>query len=211
MLVADTTPTFPTCATYGFTADPHILVKIVQREGGFERVNRKWSQALRRYTGVPIGNKPQDDIEDILYFWLAIGGCAGAFRFKDWTDYKSCRLSSSVAATDQPFTEVEGSPGGYQLVKQYVFGALTHVRPIRRPIGSTVLIANELGQVQDDSTWDLDESTGILQTLGGFSGVPNSWGGEFDVYCRFDAPFIPEVSDKEIQNATVSIVEKREV
>lgn len=209
-VIADTLETFPQCPTYGFSVDPFILVKIIAREGGFERTDRKWAHPLRKFTGVPIGNKPQADIEQILYFWLAVGGTAGEFRFKDYTDYKSCLLDDQIASTDQPLVEIDESPGGYQMVKQYTYGALTYERTIYRPIGSTVLVANELGVAQDSSTWSVDEATGIVQTLEGFSGVPTTWGGEFEVLCRFDGPFIPEVSDKDIQRADVSICEKRE-
>lgn len=209
-LQADDLPTFPTCPTYGFTVDPVFLVKIVQREGGYERVDRKWEQALRKYDGMPTGDQPQADIEELLYFWLAIGGMAGTFRFKDWTDYKSCRLGETISATDQPFSFESGSPGGYRLIKRYTYGSLTHDRTIYRPVGSTIRVANESGVEQSPSTWLLQESTGLLQTLPGFSGTPAAWGGEFDVWCRFNSPFVPQISNHEIQSATVSIIEKRE-
>jgi uncharacterized protein (TIGR02217 family) len=210
MIQEDSTPVFPACPSYGFTADPHILVKIIMREGGFEKLDRKCNQALRKYDGFPTGDRPQDDIEEVLYFWLALGGMSTGFRFKDWTDYKSCRLSDEPSALDQPFSFEAGSPGGYRLVKQYTYGAYTHTRTIYRPVGDTIMVANSVGAVQDPSTWLLEESTGLLQTLPGFTGTPGSWGGEFDVYCRFNAPFVPEISNFQIQRASISLIEKRE-
>jgi len=211
MITPDTTETFPICPTYGFSVDPMFLVKIVEREGGRENVDRKWAHPLRHYTGVPIGDKPQADIERILHFWLCVGGTTESFRFKDWTDYKSCLLDDVVAATDQPLVyEADVSPAGYTLVKQYVYGSRIYERTIRRPVGSTIVVANELGVAQDPSTWTLDEATGILQPNGGFSGTPTTWGGEFDVLCRFDGPFVPEISNKKIQRADVTLREKRE-
>lgn len=207
-ITTDTTPQFPTCPAYGFSADPFILVKIIAREGGFELVDRKWSQARRQYDGTPLGDRPQEDIEDILYFWLAIGGMAGRFRFKDYTDYKSARLGTAITPTDQPLLELDTSPVTYQLVKQYTVGALTHTRPIRRPVGSAVRVANEVGDEQ--SSWTLNEATGILTPGVGFSGTPTAAGFEFDVLCRFNDSFAPQIVNDEIQNAEVSLIEIRE-
>lgn len=207
-ITADTTPVFPTCPAYGFRADPFFLVKIIAREGGYELVDRKWSQARRQYDGTPLGDRAQEDIEDILYFWLAIGGMAGRFRFKDYTDYKSSRLGGDVSAIDQPLLALDTSPVSYQLAKQYIVGAFTHTRPIRRPRAGTVLVANEVGAAQTD--YSLDESTGILTPGGGFAGVPTAAGFEFDVLCRFNDSFTPSIVNHEIQNAEVSIIEIRE-
>lgn len=207
-IVTDETLTFPKCPGYGFRADPYFLVKIIEREGGFERVDRKWAQPRRTFDGVPLKDATLGDIEEILYFWLAIGGMGGDFRFRDYTDYKSCRTYETPAAGDQPLIVNDDSPGGYLLTKQYTFGAFTHVRRIWRPRGDTIIIANETNTVQSD--WTLDEETGVLTVGGGFAGVPTSWAGEFDVWCRFNASFSPEIADKQILSADVSVIEKRQ-
>lgn len=208
-ILPDPTPRFPICPAYGFSVDPYILVKIITREGGFELVDRKWAQARRQYDGTPMGDRVQEDIEEILYFWLAVGGTSGAFRFKDFTDFKSCRLAETLTAIDQPLVLTGDSPASYQLTKHYTYGALTHARPIRRPVGETVVIANEVGAVQTD--WTLDEATGIVTPGGAFVGTPTAAGFEFEVYCRFNSNFVPSIVNKQIQNAEVSIIEKREV
>lgn len=207
-ITPDTAARFPACPAYGFTADPFFLVKIIAREGGFELVDRKWSQPRRTYDGVPLGERAQEDIEEILYFWLAVGGMSGEFRFRDYLDYKSSRLSDDIEATDQPLEELDTSPVSYQLVKQYTVGSLTHTRPIRRPVGSTVLISNEVGAVQTD--WTLDEATGIVTPGPTFAGVASAAGFEFDVLCRFNASFTPQIVNQQIQSAEVSLIEKRE-
>lgn len=210
MIIATLLPTFPGCPTFGFTSQPDYLVKIVQREGGFERRDRKWAQALHRYDGAPLGPRPQRDIEDILRFWHAIGGQSTKFRFKDWGDYKSCLLDNDVTAIDQPLEFAPGSPGGYQLVKQYIEGSLIQERTIRYPKGDTIVVANEVGAEQAASTWVIEEDTGLVVPGVGFVGTPTSWGGEFYVPCRFDGPFKIELSDYKVQNLQVSIVEIRE-
>lgn len=208
IIIDDDTPVFPKCPGYGFSVDPFILCKIVEREGGFERVDRKWNQARREYDGVPIPDNALGDIEEILYFWLAVGGMAGLFRFLDRVDYKSCRTYETPTAIDQPVLFRADSPSGYQLLKQYTVGSLTHVRTIRRPIASSLMVANELGVAQSDFT--VYESTGLIVPGGGFAGTPTTWGGQFHVWCRFKESFRPQIVNKEILSADVSIIEKRE-
>ncbi len=211
MITATTRPTFPNCPSYGFSSQPDYLTKKVQREGGFERRDRKWSHPLHRYMGAPMGPRPQADIETILNFWHAMGGEFEFFRFRDLVDYKSCSLDRDPLPTDQPIVLGEsGSPAPYQLVKRYAVGAFVQERPITRPDGATIRIANELGVEQLASNWTIDEDTGILTVGGGFAGVPTFWGGLFYVKTRFDGPFSPEIVDKEIQGLTCSLCELRE-
>jgi uncharacterized protein (TIGR02217 family) len=208
-IVADLAETFPTCPTFGFIAEPNYLVKITAREGGFERRQRLWARPLSKYTGVPTGNQPQDDIEDLLDFWHAMGGMSSGFRFKDWIDFKSCRLGATPHATDQPLVASGDSPASFRLVKQYPTktGRTIQEREITRPIGSTIAIANETGAAQ--SAWTLNEATGLVTIGGGFAGTPTSWGGEFDVWCRFDAVFNPSISEHQVMNVTVQLAEIR--
>jgi uncharacterized protein (TIGR02217 family) len=209
MITADTSPIFPACPTFGFTAEPEYLVKITAREGGYERIDRKWSRPLIKFTGVPLGDQPQREIEAVLTFWHAMGGFSTPFRFKDWTDYKSCALDATPAATDQPIVATTDSPPKLRLVKQYVVGTVIQQREILRPLGASILIANETGAVQPSSAWTLDESTGLLTVGGGFAGVPTAWGGEFFCWVRFNAQLNPAISNNLIQNVTVQLVEKR--
>lgn len=111
---------------------------------------------------------------------------------------------------DQPFTFIPGSPGGYQLVKVYTYGAREQVREIVKPNGATIRVANQLGIEQPTSAWLLDEATGLLQTLGGFSGTPTSWGGEFYVLARFDSELPISIENKQIQAASFAVAEIRE-
>lgn len=205
-IVTDTMPTFPECPGFGFTTEARYLVKAIEREGGQERVDRRWSRPLTFFTAVPTGNRDAEVLQNLLTFWHAVGGMSGSFRFKDWTDYKSCKTTETPTALDQPFEELTG--GEFQLVKQYVAGSLTQLREIYRPVGSTIVVANESGIEQTD--WELDESTGILTPGGGFSGSPGSWGGEFDLCCRFNTNFTLTVVDgKDIQSGSFTLRERR--
>jgi uncharacterized protein (TIGR02217 family) len=219
-ITPDLAETFPNCPTYGFVSEPNYLVKITAREGGFERRQLVWARPLLKFTGVPFGDQPQEDIEDILDFWHAMRAMAFGFRFRDWIDYKSCRLAATPAATDQPLIASTDSPSKFQLVKQYITksGRTIQEREITRPVGSAYIdelhsyagiqVANETGTIQTD--WTLDEATGIVTPGGSFAGTPHSWGGEFHVWSRFDAVFNPSISEHQVMNATVQLAQIRE-
>jgi uncharacterized protein (TIGR02217 family) len=206
-IIPDPAERFPSCPTFGFVAEPNYLVKITSREGGYERRQRVWSRPLSKYTGVPFGDQPQADIEQILYFWHAMGGMWSGFRFKDWVDYKSCRLDATPAPTDMPLIMSGDSPASFRLLKEYVAGSTIQQREITRPRGSTIMIANSSGAEQSD--WTLDEATGLVTIGGGFVGTPASWGGEFEVWARFDAQFNPAISNFNIMNVSVQLAEIR--
>jgi len=206
VVTADALPTFPECPGFGFTVEPRYLVKPIEREGGQERVDRRWSRPLSFFTAVPTGNRDASVVQNLLIFWHAVGGMSGSFRFRDWSDYKSCRTVDAPTMLDQPFEELTG--GEYQLVKEYVAGSLTQVREIYRPIGSTLLVANTLGAAQTDYT--IDESTGILVPGETFVGTPGSWGGEFDLCCRFTTALSLVIIDGvDIQSGSFTLRERR--
>jgi uncharacterized protein (TIGR02217 family) len=209
-IIPDTSAIFPNCPTFGYISEPNYLVKITSREGGFERRQRMWSRPLTKITASPSGDQSNVDIQAVQTFWHAMGGLSSAFRALDWTDYKSCLLNETPAATDMPLVLSGDSPASYRLMKQYVVGSIIQQREILKPVGSTILIANETGTPQTD--WTLDESTGLLTKGGTFSGTPHSWGGEFYIWCRFDAQFNPTISNwgaGPIMNVTIQLAELR--
>ena len=206
IILADTTyERFPECPGFGFTVEPRYITKSIERVGGQERFDRRWYKSLCFFTAVPTGNRDADVIQNLLVFWHAVGGTSGRFRFRDWTDYQSCKTTQTPTALDQPF-EVVG--GAYQLIKRYTAGPLSQDREIYRPIGSTIVVANTLGVTQTD--WTLDESTGLLTPGGTFVGAPGSWGGEFDLPCKFLTDYSVVVVDGvNIQSGSFTLRECR--
>lgn len=202
------TPAFPVCPGFGYTADPNYSVTHVQRAGGRERSNLNWSEALRRFN-FAVGPREEEFISELIEFYHAVGGPAGRFRFKDHSDFLSCRINEDVTPLDQPLVaSVDVSPEGYQLTKRYTAGALTRDRRIQKPLGSTIRIAD--GGVEKTPTVDFSVDTTIGVVYLNF--VPAgalTWGGEFDVPVRFESTLPVEIIEQRIQSVDVSLVEVR--
>lgn len=210
MITADPAPVFPLCPTFGFGVTPNLLVKIVAREGGYERRNRIWRNFLSAYDTTNLGDQRQEDIEQVIDFYKAVGASENSFRFKDWTDFKSCKLNQEPEELDQPIISSGDSPASFRLVKQWIAGPFAQQRIIQRPIGATILIANQDGDLQSAADWTLDEATGLLSIGGGFSGTPSTWGGEFDYWVRFASAINPVFSNHKIISLTVQLQETRQ-
>lgn len=205
-------PIFPECSTFGFTKRADYSVTIIERASGVRSVNRNWYYPLHVFSAVPMGERMEDDIHTVQRFWHAVGGQSGQFLFKDYTDYKSSiALSEDVTALDQPLQQVTGSPSGYQLLKIYEDDDFhfQQQRLIQKPVAGTIRVANELGVEQAAGTFSVDTVTGIIAALGGFTGTPTSWGGEFWVPVMFEST--PEfiITNHKIQSTSFALRELR--
>ena len=202
------TPRFPGCPSFGYTVNPKYSTTISTLTSGREFRNRNWARPLIEIE-VTVGPRLQEEIEELLDFWHAVGGQEIGFRFKDESDYKSCRLGSTTTPPDQPFVSVTGSPSGYQLVKNYTAGIRTQTRYISKPVQGTIRVSNTLGAEQASSRWTIDYTTGLLTPNGSFVGTPGAWGGEFDVPVRFNSEFPIQLIDHEIQSVQFTLLELR--
>jgi uncharacterized protein (TIGR02217 family) len=202
------TPVFPLCPRLNYTALPGYSCTISTTVSGRERRNRNWARPLLVFN-IQVGPKMSDEIEELLDFWHAMGGPECGFRFKDWTDFKSCRASQTVSATDQVLTLIPGSPGGYQLQKTYRAGARATVRDILKPVQGTIQIADGGVAKTEGVHWVLDYSTGLLTTFFTPAGEL-TWGGEFDVPVRFDSEFPLETVTNTVEQVTLQLRELRD-
>ncbi|MEL6375730.1 MAG: DUF2460 domain-containing protein, partial [Pseudomonadota bacterium] len=91
---------FPTSLSFGSIGGPERLTEVVTLANGFEERNTPWQHSRRRYdAGVAMRNF--DDVEALIAFFEARQGQINAFRWKDWTDYKSGLPSRDVQFDDQ--------------------------------------------------------------------------------------------------------------
>lgn len=216
-IIYDPMPTFPKTPSYGFVATPTYRVGFVEREGGFEKVNRIWDRPLLAVNAAPFENTTVEDMETILNFYHAMGGMSTYFRFKDESDYQSVGIESATSEIDQPLVAITGSPTLYQLVKYYTvtvsdtspITTVTQVREIYKPRPSTIEVANEVGTLQATTAYTLDAINGTVQPNGTFSGTPTFWGGQFDVEVRFNSELSLEISSYGTRATSFQMREKR--
>lgn len=180
-------PRFPDNISYGSSGGPKFNTVVTLVNSGFEYNNINWDQA-RHYYDVSMGVRTLEELSDLVSFFHITRGKGHQFRYKDWADYKSCDLDASPAATDQVFGTGDGGTTAFQLIKTYdLSGGVVNQREIKKPIDGTVLIALN-GVTQIETThYTVDYTTGIVTFVTAPSAsVSVTWGGEFDVPCRFD-------------------------
>lgn len=203
-------PRFPDCISQGSIGGPGFLTEIVIQNSGVEKRTKKWSQRRGQYNAA-YGARTMPDVEELIAFCHVLRGRAIGFRFKDWSDYKSCSVLDTPAMDDQELVRI--SAGVYQLVKVYDLMGATYTRDIVKPVDGTVLIAaGGVLQVEDTDyevdytsgrvtffTDPEDESPQVFDITGGF---------EFDVPCRFDIDELPiNMRTKEIMGMDIPLVE----
>ena len=177
---------FPASLSFGALGGPERRTEIVTLANGFEERNTPWAHARRRYDA-GMGLRSLDDIEMLIAFFEARQGQLIGFRWKDWSDYQSCRPSCSVEASDQRVAVGDESTTTFMLCKTYRSGEAEYIRPITKPVDGSVRV--EIGGVEQREGVDFtcDHATGEIT----FSHPPDVGaiiraGFEFDVPVRFD-------------------------
>lgn len=178
---------FPPALSMGSVGGPQRRTEVVTLANGFEERNTPWAHSRRVYDA-GIGMQSLDDIQEAIAFFEARRGQMFGFRWKDWSDFKSCKPSSEVAFSDQVLGFGDGVRTEFQLIKTYVSGDHSYARPITKPVGGTVLIGIEQDALTDGEGYTLDVNSGVLR----FDHPPDPdtrvfAGFEFDVPVRFDS------------------------
>ncbi len=200
------TPRFPGCPSFGYTSQPDFNVTVIRTSGGQEQRNANWSRSLQVIT-VNV-TRMQDEIQELLYFWQAMGGAECGFRFKDYADYMSSRVGEDPSATDQPLVLVLGSPDRYQMTKRYTAGARSQDRDIYKPVQGTILVAANGVTLTEGVGYTIDYTTGIVD-FSGSPAAPLTWGGEFDIPVRFASDFPIELVSNKVESVQFILQELR--
>jgi uncharacterized protein (TIGR02217 family) len=176
---------FPTALSVGSSGGPERRTEIVTLRNGFEERNAPWAHSRRRYDA-GLGVRSLDDLAEVVAFFEARHGQLYGFRWKDWTDFKSCAPSAAPAATDQAIGMGDGAVKAFDLVKSYRSGAQSYVRPIRKPVEGTVKVAVS-GVALAGGAFTVDAEAGrVFLAAAPAVGAPVTAGFEFDVPVRFD-------------------------
>ncbi|SDG37364.1 DUF2460 domain-containing protein [Alloyangia pacifica] len=177
---------FPADLSFGAMGGPERRTDVVELSSGFEERNTPWANSRRRFDA-GLGLRSLDDIAQLLAFFEARRGQLYGFRWKDWSDYKSCLPSETVSATDQVIARGDGATRVFQLIKTYRSGAASYARPITKPVAGTVLAAVQDVEMQEGAHFEIDTASGRITFVEPpLAGVEVSAGFEFDVPVRFD-------------------------
>ncbi|WP_028031304.1 DUF2460 domain-containing protein [Gemmobacter nectariphilus] len=200
---------FPDGISRGAKGGPERRTRIVELASGDEERNASWANSRRRYD-VSYGVRRADDLAAVVAFFEARNGRLHAFRFKDWSDYKSCLPSAAPAATDQIIGTGNGATTTFALTKTYTSGAQSWARAIQKPVAGTVSVS--LNGVAQGSGWSVNTTTGIVTfTVPPATGAVIRAGFEFDVPVRFDTDELPVTLDIERTGSipSISLIEVR--
>jgi uncharacterized protein (TIGR02217 family) len=131
-------PPFPSCPKFGATAEPDYSVTVVATAGDWEYRNLNSARSLTKFM-LTVGPGPDldEEVQELLEYWHAVGGPHIGFRYRNHADYKSCRVRATPTAVDQPLVVIAGSD--FQLTKRAQAGAQYRDRAISKPRGSTIL------------------------------------------------------------------------
>lgn len=174
----------------GSVGGPERLTEIVTLANGFEERNTPWAHSRRRYDA-GVGMRSLDDIADLIAFFEARRGRLFGFRWKDWSDHKSCAPSRKPKFDDQIIGIGDGSTLTFALAKTYASGAQSYRRPVTKPILGSVRVGIQNDELKDTVHYTVDVSTGIVTfETAPDKGVDVTAGFEFDVPVRFDADAI---------------------
>ncbi len=177
---------FPASLSFGSVGGPERRTEIVTLANGFEERNTPWAHSRRRYdAGVSL--RSLDDVEALIAFYEARQGQLFGFRWKDWSDFKSCLPSKTPSALDQIIGLGDGDRLVFSLAKTYRSGEQSYTRPIVKPVLGTVLVALDGDAKVETLEFSVDTTTGAITfPTPPDPGVRITAGFEFDVPVRFD-------------------------
>ena len=177
---------FPASISFGSVGGPERLTDIVSLSSGFEERNTPWAHSRRHYDA-GIGMRSLDDIATLISFFEARHGQIFGFRWKDWSDYKSCLPSHVIGYEDQVIGVGDGVTRNWNLVKTYSSGGHSYERPIIKPVAGSIKVGIQGEQQFEQVHFEADYSMGILTfKMAPASGLQITAGFEFDVPVRFD-------------------------
>src|SRR5689334_2149186 len=149
---------FPTAISFHSSGGPERKTEIVTLGSGFEERNAVWANSRRRYNA-GYGVRSLDELHGAIAFFEARLGRLYGFRFKDWTDYKSCAPGASVTPLDQAMGTGDGHATAFQLVKTYASGPASWQRAIKKPVSGTVRVAIAGSET---TSFSLDTTSGMV-------------------------------------------------
>lgn len=181
---------FPANLSFGSVGGPERRTEVVALSNGFEERNTPWSHSRRRYDA-GVSMRSLDDIALMIDFFEARRGQLYGFRWKDWSDFKSCAPSAEPNFRDQRIGTGDGETKTFQLIKTYQSGINSYARPLTKPVAGTVLAGISVDEQVNGVNFEVNYTTGeITFEFAPHVDVEVTAGYEFDVPVRFDTDII---------------------
>ncbi len=177
---------FPASLSFGSVGGPQRHTDVVELANGYEERNTPWAHSRRRYDA-GAAMRSVADLETLIGFFEARQGQVYGFRWRDWSDYKSCAVTDEPDYRDQIIAIGDDVTAEWPLLKTYRSGEQAYYRPITKPVVGSVQIGLA-GEIQAEGVhFEVDHTTGIVT----FMHPPNAGDEitacfEFDVPVRFD-------------------------
>lgn len=181
---------FPANLSFGSVGGPERRTEVVALTNGFEERNTPWAHSRRRYDA-GVSMRSLDDIALMIDFFEARRGQLYGFRWKDWSDFKSCAPSAEPSFRDQRIGTGDGVTRTFQLIKTYQSGLNSYARPLTKPVQGSILGGVSVDELVAGVHFDVNYTTGEIS----FVDAPEedaevTAGYEFDVPVRFDTDII---------------------
>lgn len=183
----------PACEAFGWSGGPSFQTRLKVLQNGRERRNVDWSQEKNRYT-LPFQNLGERDYAGIRQMFQVCRGMAHDFLYRDPLDSD---------ATDEAFGIGDGVTQEFQLSKLSAIQGVIYQREIHALYipGSYDSVTNTVPAVDAPITVyvngtptavTLDRDRGLVL----FAAAPAvdavlTWSGEFSIWVRFDADWLP--------------------
>jgi uncharacterized protein (TIGR02217 family) len=178
---------FPDDISYGSSGGPQFLTTIITLSNGTEQRLIQWQYPKNRYN-VAYCVRSDRQLSNLIAFFRARMGKAHGFRFKDWADYQSCPADDHITPLDQEIGIGDGVTTTFPLVKHYVSGGITTIRPITLPVLDTVFVA--VNGTHMPSGFSIGLNGAITFLTPPPNGASITAGFAFDVPVRFDTDYV---------------------
>ena len=177
---------FPVDIALNSEGGPTRRTEIVALSSGHETRNSPWAGSRRAFNA-GYGVKSVSDIEEVIAFFEVRHGRLYGFRFRDPFDFKSGKVLEAAHAEDQLLGAGDGAKTQFQLVKRYQSGPTDYLRPIKKPVAGSLLVAINGAAQSEGADFTLDETNGEVSFVNAPApGAAVTAGFLFDTPVRFD-------------------------
>ena len=177
---------FPAALSVGSSGGPERRTEIVTLSNGFEERNSPWAHSRRRYDA-GLGVRSLDDLAEVVAFFEARHGQLYGFRWKDWTDCKSCAPSASPSMLDQVLGSRRRGADGLRAAQDLCLGGAVLRAADQQAGEGSVRVAVGGVPAEQGGDFAVDHATGVVRwRRRRRRGALVTAGFEFDVPVRFD-------------------------